>query len=112
VETDLTEGCSFLPRRQPQLWRSSPDVVESLSGPAWSPDGKSLAFVAYYYPYGPRGDYVAALTMRLDRTHVELRLSDIEPGTLTVDWSPDGKSLLFGARISLWGPPAQTRPLL
>lgn len=85
------------------------DAIESFSAPAWSPDGKSLAFAAYYYPYGPRGDYLAALTARIDRSHIEAHLWDIEPGGLTADWSPDGKSLLFGAGQVLVQPVNSTR---
>jgi TolB protein len=86
------------------------DAVDSFSAPAWSPDGKSLAFAAYYYPYGPRGDYLAALTTRVDRTHIEPHLWDVEPGSLTAEWSPDGKKLLFGAGELLVQPVNSNKP--
>src|ERR1051325_2196432 len=52
------------------------------SGPAWSPDGKSIAFVkdsqAYLYD-------LAAGTSR--------KVTDLQGGAGTIKWSPDGSAL-------------------
>jgi Tol biopolymer transport system component len=87
------------------------EQVEWLAAPAWSPDGRRLAFVAYFQ-YGRQMDYMAALTVDLATTRtIAVRVTDILPDKAAVDWSPDGTSIVFGAGHVLVGSAAGGEPV-
>jgi dipeptidyl aminopeptidase/acylaminoacyl peptidase len=77
--------------------------------PAWSPDGRTLAFVEA--PDLNNGGWTQSLLKRWHRQHV-LRLLDLQTrriqtiaaakGATAPSWSPDGKSLLYVARNGIW----------
>jgi len=67
---------------------------ESASSPAWSPDGKQLAFVR-----AVEGKPQIFL-LRFDGGE-PLQLTHFRYGAVTPRWSPDGKAILFAARIGL-----------
>ncbi len=88
------------------LWRSRVDGSEKIQlsfppmragGPRWAPDGKQIAFIAVL-PGGvmniyliPSGGGSAEHLLPSDR------------GQMDVDWSPDGKSLVFGTTVDFTG---------
>ena len=88
------------------LWRSRVDGSEKIQlsfppmragGPRWAPDGKQIAFIAVL-PGGvmniyliPSGGGSAEHLLPSDR------------GQMDVDWSPDGKSLVFGSTVDFTG---------
>src|SRR5262245_52998314 len=63
---------------------------KSSSSPAWSPDGRWLAFISdrsekrQIYVINPRGGEAAALT-------------NVEEGVASFEWAPDGRSIAFTA---------------
>ena len=63
--------------------------------PAWSPDGLSIAFIRVDSNGPPRVIVVSSLGGR-ERTVVE----NVVPATL--DWSPDGRWLVYAKPASLW----------
>ncbi len=64
--------------------------------PAWSPDGKSLAYVSSRSLQGSRSGHRAVLVIRSEETGEERELyPEVELGDLR--WSPDGRSIL-----SMW----------
>ncbi|HSC45457.1 MAG TPA: S9 family peptidase [Candidatus Acidoferrum sp.] len=70
-----------------QLTRTGKD-----SGPVWSPDGKTLAFIS-----GRSGDsQVYVLSMEGGEAHAVTKLSS---GADMVKWSPDGKLILFTSSV-------------
>src|SRR5207244_616815 len=71
------------------LRRESPDSTHGfLTSPAWSPDGKRIAFTRIDYTKAP--DY-GVYVMNADGTGATKILDDAgEPA-----WSPDGKSIAF-----------------
>ena len=67
---------------------------ESSSQPAWSPDGKQLAFVRVI------DDKPQIFILSLDGGE-PLQFTHFKYGAGTPKWSPDGKSILFSATIDL-----------
>ncbi len=66
---------------------------ESASSPAWSPDGKYLAFLA------SRGEDAETQVWVLDRRGGEARqLTEVEQGVQGYVWSPDGSRLVLTVR--------------
>ncbi|PJA26308.1 MAG: S9 family peptidase [candidate division Zixibacteria bacterium CG_4_9_14_3_um_filter_46_8] len=65
---------------------------DGASHPRWSPDGKSMAFVASQ-------DRVAQ-AMLIDIKGGEARnITSLSTGVSGVEWSPDGKKLIFSSRV-------------
>jgi DNA-binding winged helix-turn-helix (wHTH) protein/dipeptidyl aminopeptidase/acylaminoacyl peptidase len=88
------------------LWRSRVDGSEKIqlsfppmraAGPRWSPDGKQIAFIAVL-PGGVLNIYVIPSA---GGSAEHLLPSD--RGQMDVDWSPDGKSLVFGTTVDFTG---------
>jgi Tol biopolymer transport system component len=82
------------------LWRSRVDGSEPLqltlppmkaAMPRWSPDGRQIAFNASF-PEATSNIYVISSAGGSPE-----RLLPSEKSQLDVDWSPDGKSLIFGS---------------
>jgi dipeptidyl aminopeptidase/acylaminoacyl peptidase len=67
---------------------------ESASQPAWSPDGKQLAFVR-------TADGKAQLFLLSMDGGEAIQLTKFKYGASSPRWSPDGKQLLFAASVSL-----------
>ena len=67
---------------------------ESASQPAWSPDGKQLAFVRSV------DGKSQIFLLSLDGGEA-VQLTKIKYGAVAPKWSPDGKQILFAANISL-----------
>jgi Tol biopolymer transport system component len=93
VYTSLPEGV---------LWRSRVDGSEKMqltfpplkaAGPRWSPDGRQIAFIAIL-PGGAWNAHIIPSTGGAAE-----RPAPSEHGQLDVDWSPDGKSLVFGTAL-------------
>jgi TolB protein len=68
------------------------------SAPAWSPDGRELAFSARYGPILPHGSGIFAVSLSTHRlrtiTPVKRGREDDSP-----DWSPDGKTIAFTRQV-------------
>jgi Tol biopolymer transport system component len=88
------------------LWRTRVDGSEKIQlsfppmravAPRWSPDGKQIAFIAVL-PGGVMNIYVIP---RAGGSAEHLLPSD--RGQMDVDWSPDGKSLVFGTTVDFTG---------
>jgi DNA-binding winged helix-turn-helix (wHTH) protein len=88
------------------LWRSRVDGSEKVQltfpptragAPRWSPDGKQIAFFAVV-PGGVMNIYVIPSA---GGSAEHLLPSD--RGQMDVDWSPDGKSLVFGTAVDFTG---------
>ncbi|MES1223837.1 MAG: S9 family peptidase, partial [Bacteroidota bacterium] len=86
-----------------QVWMTSLDgsgslrqltTKESSSQPAWSPDGKQLAFVRL------TDGKPQVFLLSLDGGEA-LQLTKFKYGTGTPQWSPDGKQILFSSSIAL-----------
>ena len=73
----------------------------SESNPAWSPDGKKIAFTSYRAPEGEELNSNSVYVMDADGSNVE-RLTDpnIGYGTILPQWSPDSKWVLFSMHES------------
>ncbi|MFN2563491.1 MAG: hypothetical protein ABR499_00595, partial [Gemmatimonadaceae bacterium] len=69
---------------------------------AFSPDGRRLAVVRYWNRY--QSDL---LVMRVDEPETERveRLTTGSAGMTGVDWSPDGRAVVFGSHQGLWKVP-------
>lgn len=86
-----------------QLWLTSTDgnsqpkqltSKENASQPAWSPDGKQLAFVR-------TADGKAQIFLLSMDGGEAIQLTRSKYGASSPKWSPDGKQILFAANISL-----------
>ncbi|MGH3087872.1 MAG: hypothetical protein ACRDSJ_11220, partial [Rubrobacteraceae bacterium] len=62
-------------------------------GPAWSPDGKKLAFTSDLGEEGGRGNY-DIFTIDIN-SGARARVTNNENFDFSPDWSPDGKSIAF-----------------
>jgi TolB protein len=73
------------------------------SDPAWSPDGKRIAFARGSRPLADGGGRPDVFTVRPDGSGLH-RLTHGSASASSPDWSPDGRSLVF-QRSSGGGPP-------
>jgi Tol biopolymer transport system component len=76
-----------------QPWDPAPEFAGTNSNPAWSPDGKSLAYLSLR----PHHDFVLAIrsmeTGKVQELHLNLRFVFRSDPT----WSPDGRALAISA---------------
>lgn len=86
-----------------QLWMVATDgnsaprqltTRENASQPAWSPDGKQLAFTR------PADGKLQIFLLSLDGGEA-MQLTKFKYGAAAPRWSPDGKQILFAANIPL-----------
>ena len=80
-------------RSKPQVWYSREMHVDdvSRSAPAWSPDGKLIAFSRWVLL--KQGSYSAVSFVRADGQVSELKVNSIDVEKLV--WLPDGSGLVF-----------------
>lgn len=80
---------------------AKPDFTGSNAKPDWSPDGTSLAYIAFRgtagHPAAPEHIGILDLRTRTER-RIRPALEQLEPFGSGPDWSPDGRSLLVIAR--------------
>jgi eukaryotic-like serine/threonine-protein kinase len=71
--------------------------ITSISGgacqPAWSPDGKRIAFITPCN--GPRLTYPGAKIKVIDLASGDIRDLKLQGGAFEPDWSPDGKTIVY-----------------
>ncbi|MDP9341206.1 MAG: hypothetical protein M3Q23_03650 [Actinomycetota bacterium] len=82
--------------------------------PAWSPDGRSIAYVriaAHRRAPVPRGHYLVDVTLQQVRvwhggaTPTDTMLTDAYTGVGELDWSPDGSTIVFTGAPTLFYEP-------
>ncbi|MBI4511989.1 MAG: PD40 domain-containing protein [Deltaproteobacteria bacterium] len=77
--------------RKPEIWWEGPGRFDQVFSPAWSPDGKKIAFTAWTTG-GYRDVYVLDTGTKQTTRLMEDRAIDLSPC-----WSPDGKWLYFAS---------------
>jgi Tol biopolymer transport system component len=86
----LIHGCG------PKKFIRLTDDKAADTNPAWSPDGKRIAFISDKGPYEINANRL--YTMNIDGSEQKLLLPEFYAGQPhNLDWSPDGKSIVFSA---------------
>src|SRR4030095_5265658 len=65
------------------------------SGPVWSPDGRSIAFIRYSYSDKERAIFTIPATGGSERRLISANVLGLPDERAYIDWSPDGKSLVY-----------------
>ena len=95
-EADLSGGAGTAVRR-------SPRAVDVNKSPAYSPDGRFLAYVSRRGPFAEAGATRLVVQRIEDGQEREFRL-DIRPNMTRLAWSPDGRTIAMKTLLGL--PPA------
>ncbi len=77
----------------PALRQQVTDIEGGACQPAWSPDGRQIAFVTPCN--GPRLTYPGAKIKVIDLETHEIRDLNLHGGAFEPDWSPDGKTIAY-----------------
>jgi hypothetical protein len=86
----LINGCG------PEKFIRLTDNKAADTNPAWSPDGKNIAFISNRGPYEINSSKL--YMMNIDGSEQKLLLPEFYAGQpYNLDWSPDGKSIVFSA---------------
>ena len=86
----ITNGCG------PENFTRLTDDKDADTNPAWSPDGKRIAFISNRGPYVINASKL--YMMNTDGSEQKLLLPEFYAGQpYTLDWSPDGNSIVFSA---------------
>jgi dipeptidyl aminopeptidase/acylaminoacyl peptidase len=102
IESDENSSLDYTYRTQIYSWaKENPNTVKQVtsdkngaSRPAWSPDGKKLAFSRFVK------DKMQIFILSMEGGEAT-QLTNFKYGANNPKWSPDGKKILFSASISL-----------
>ena len=102
IESDENSSLDYTYRTQIYTWNEeNPNTVKQItsdkngaSRPAWSPDGKLLAFSRFVK------DKMQIFVLSMEGGEAT-QLTNFRYGANNPKWSPDGKKILFSASISL-----------